>query len=312
MPTLDENLKSARESMHAAQTVRPDASELDSIKKFCNEEVQMKLKNAEITAELKALRASQKSAKELLLNELKNTNQPCIALSKEQAKTFEATCAAEGLESVPHFLRLVQTNKDSSITPDIIQEALETLSINEIKEADGSTIHDAIKDAILKNVRRTIRSYTESIKLTMSMPRGSDIYEIAETKDETADTILRLWRTEQDIKKKLAEKKIDPEVSKRQNDLKEIIEGFFVRTGLTTQRIVVEGRPYKLSRRVSVRKPKVGIGKLSQMLDEIIATIDPKSFKPVDIIRGLQIQLSGLPPEMKTSITLGAVKVEEN
>ena len=234
-----------------------------------------------------------------------------MALSKDDAKRFDTMCATEGLETTPHFVRILQTNKDSTITPDVIQEALETLSATELKEAQGTTPQEAIKDAILKNVRRTIRSFTETAKLMTAMPRGTDIYDIAEVPTSVSDTIYGLWRTEQLIKKKLEEKKIDPEISKKQKDLKDIIEGFFVRTGLTAQRIVVEGRPYKLTRRVSVRKPKVGIGKLSQMLDELIATIDPATFKPVDIIRGLQIQLTSLPPETKTSISLGAVKVEE-
>jgi hypothetical protein len=310
MPTLDENLKIASESMQAAQVVKPDRSELDSIKKFCSEEVQMRTKNAEIAAELKALRVLQKASKATLLNELKSSNIECLALSKDDAKRFDTACAAEGLEAVPHFIRLLKTNKDSTITSDIIQEALETLSSDDLRESSGENKQETIKEAILKNIRRTIRSFTESVKLMTSLPRGTDIYEVPEASASIGETIYALWRTEQIIKRKLAEKKTDPEVTKRQNELKEIIEGFFVRTGLTAQRIIVEGKPYKLMRRVSVRKPKVGIGKLSEMLDEVIRSIDPASFKPVDIIRGLQIQLSSLPPETKTSISLATVKVE--
>jgi len=310
MPTLAENLKKADESMQAAQTVKPDKAELDSIKKFCSEEVLRRTKHAEVSAELKALRATQKAAKEALLTELKNNNLECLALSKDDAKRFDTACASEGIESVPHFIRLLKSNKDSTITPDIVQEALESLSMDDLSETSG-TKQDAIKEAILKNIRRTIRSYTETVKLMPSLPRGLDIYEITEAQASTSETTFALWRTQQLIKQKLAEKKTDPDVTKKQNELKEIIEGFFVRTGLTSQRIVVEGRPYKLMRRVSVRKPKVGIGKLSDMLDEVIKTINPASFKPVDIIRGLQIQLSSLPPETKTSISLSTVKVEE-
>lgn len=310
MPTLKENLEASEASVQAAQVVRPDATELDCIKKFCNEEVAKRLRTADATLTLKRLRTAQKMYRDSLLKSLKADGAACFALSKADAKRLDDECAKIGHPNCPRFVRLVQSNKDSTITPEVIQESLETLTSDDIKETNA-TGHQAIKEAILQSIRRNIRSFTESAKLMNSVPRGSDTYDLTEAPTDISNTMFQLWTTECEIKVALESKKQDPEITKEQNGLKQTIEGFFVRTGLTAQRLVVEGLPYRLVRRVSVRKPKIGIGRLEKMLDDIIKDIDPKNFKPNDVIRELQIQLSSMPPEMKTCINLCSVKTEK-
>jgi hypothetical protein len=309
MPTLEENLGSAEASVQAAQVVKPDANELDCIKKFCAEEVAKRARTSEATKILKGLRASQKMFRESLLKELKASGEQCFALSKADAKRLDDECAKAGRSNVPRFVRNVQSNKDSSITPEIIQESLESLTSDDLNETNA-TGHEAIKAAILQSIRRSIRSFTENAKLMSSLPRGQDTYDVVEASATVSDLMYQLWTTECQIKDALESKKQDPEITKAQNCFKETIEGFFVRTGLTAQRLVVEGLPYRLVRRVSVRKPKIGIGKLEKMLDDIVKDLDPKTFKPNDLIRSLQIQLSSMPPEMKTCINLCSVKAE--
>ena len=307
MPTLKENLEAADSAVRAAQTVKPEAKELDAIRKFCNEEVAHKKRVAEVAETLKTLRATQKALKSRLLEAIKASGSTCFALSKDDAKRLEKEASAAGLPQVPPFARLVQTNKDATITSEVIQEALAELTLEDITEAKGDG-REALKNAVMQNVRRTIRSFTESVRLMTSLPRGSDHYDVPETPEATVEIIWSLWTTEQTIKKHLDAKKQDPETAQAQAALKETIEAFFVRTGLTAQRLVVEGAPYRLVRRVSVRKPKIGIGKLEPMLDKVLRDIKLEAFRPVDVIRGLQIQLASVPSETKTSVSLCAVK----
>jgi hypothetical protein len=70
----------------------------------------------------------------------------------------------------------------------------------------------------------------------------------------------------------------------------------------------VDSKAYKLVRRVSVRKAKIGIGQVEKMLDHVLKDIRPESFKPAEVCREIQILMTSLPPETKSSIKLCAVK----
>jgi hypothetical protein len=81
-----------------------------------------------------------------------------------------------------------------------------------------------------------------------------------------------------------------------------------------SQRIVVEGKPYKLVRRISVRKPKIGIGRVEKILDDILQDpeyADAKLLRPANLIKALQIQVSSVAPETKTTVSLSAIKTDD-
>jgi len=152
-----------------------------------------------------------------------------------------------------------------------------------------------------------------------SLPRGLSIYDVTQATPEHADKMWQLWLVEQHIKEGLAKKKatVTDKASPQTYQLKTQIEAFFIRTGLTAQRIVVEGLPYRLVRRISVRKPKIGVGRFEQILDEaltenaIASMKNLKDFRPLEFMKALQIQVSSVPPEMKSAVVLCKVAEEE-
>jgi len=309
-----EQLDASDEIIKTAQAVKPDTKELEAIRSFCADEVKRRNENAEITESLKLLRKTQKALKSELqesLKALKDTK--CAALSKTDLERLDTEASKAGLASMPPFVRLLQTNKDASINAEVIQEALESVSSEDLREASetSESSSQVILNLILTNIRRLIRSYSESIKLVPNLPRGMTLYETEEAPTALANKMFELWTTEQKIKAALDLKKSN-EGSSRQNAAhKEKIESFFIRTGLTAQRLVVEGKTYRLIRRISVRKPKIGIGKLESILEEVSQSEDFRNnsiFKPSDWIRAIQMQLSSLPPETKSTIALCSVK----
>jgi len=258
-------LETAETAMAEAQVVKPDSKELEAIKLFCAEEIKQRERVAAVSEDIKGLRAQQKAHKDALTKGLQGLQADgkakCAMLSKADAARLESLTAAAGIPSVPPYVRLVQANKDATITVEVIQEAIESLSEDDIVDAgSGGGAAEAIKAAVLQTIRRTIRSFTESLKLMPSVQRGLGPYDVLECSPEMADAMYGLWSTEQALKKALASKKADPEITAKMTDFKARIEAFFIRTGLTAQRIVVENKPFRLVRRVSVRKPKVGIG----------------------------------------------------
>ena len=297
-----EQLVAANAALEEIIKVKPENEEKKAIKTFCNEEVQRKAATQKISEEVARLRMVQKDCK------LKLSKAKCLMLSKDDYAKYEKLCAAEGLPSLPPYLRTIKTNKDGSITPEIVQEAIDCLTPQDLSEASGGKPVEVIKEAILKALRRIIRTYTETTKLMENMPRGLTVYDMDVASPEIAETMYTSWRTQHEIKKLHDSKKIDPDESKAHNVLKEKVEAYFIRAGITAQRIVVDSKPYKLVRRVSVRKAKVGIGQVEKMLDQVLQEIKPESFKPAEVCREIQILMTSLPPETKSSIKLCAVK----
>lgn len=312
-----QQLEAAESAMASAQVVKPDSKELSAIKLFCAEEIKHRERATEASTVIKGLRAAQKASRVALTEALQafgaEGRAKCAMLTKADATRLESLAAAEGLPAVPPYVRLVQTNKDATITAEVVQEAIQAITEEDLRElaaADGGPA-EAVRAAVLQNIRRAIRSFTVSLKLMTSVQRGLGPYDVPECTPEMADQMLALWSAEHKLKAALACKKQDPEVSANQTDLKTTIESFFIRTGLTSQRIVVEGRPFRLVRRVSVRKPKVGLGMFEKMLADAMGQVNATAFRPTDLIRALQIQLSSVPPETKSSVALCAVKAGE-
>jgi hypothetical protein len=235
-------------------------------------------------------------------------------LSKEDRARFDKLCAAAGHDAMPPYLRTVKTNKDSSITPEIIQEAIESLTAQDISESAGGREDAAavLKEVILQSIRRIIRSFSETTKLMNNMPRGRTSYDTDTAPTNVAEIMFKSWTNDQEIKKLLLTRKIDPDLNKEHSILKERVESYFIRAGITAQRIIVDAKQYKLVRRVSVRKSKIGIGQIDKMLDQVLNALDTSAFKPQDVIRELQILITSLPPETHSSIKLCAVKVDDD
>ncbi len=290
---------------------KPEPAEIEAIKLFCAAEVQKRQATQNIKAQISKFRAIQ-SEQRKALTEYMNNNFECIAISRADAVRLDALSNAEGLQIMPRYLRLLKTNKDTNITSETIKEALQTISLEDLKEnlgtletsdVDQEKVQKALKELILKLLRRQIRSFSLNLKLVTSALRGLTIYELPEAPSDVADRMWALWNAEQSIKKLLADKpKID------HPELKERIENYFVRTGLSSQRIVVESKPWRLVRKVSIQKMRIGIGRIENMLDEALKNQSLERFNAAEIIHFLQVQISSLPPETKTSVGLCAVK----
>jgi len=305
MNKLAENLATAESMVQEAQSVKPMQEEIDAIKNFCAEEIKRRSIIDEASQSIKAARMQQKNLKAQLQKIMESSKCKCMGLSKDLFKKYNDMCAVEKLPDMPPYLRIIQTNKDSSITPEIIEEAIESISTEDLKDAEQGDISKiaALRSTVLNSVKRLIRSYADSLKVTSSIPRGNDSYDIPEASAETSELMYKYWSLENEIKRTLLNKKHDASDKKELSDLKEKIETYFVRTGLTAQRVVVHKKSYRLVRRISIRKQKIGVGKFEKILDDVLGSIKD-SIKKEDLSRNLQIQLSSIPPDTKSQVVL--------
>jgi len=315
--TLQENLALTDRAMESAQMVKPDTRELEAIKQFCSSEVKHRKSCEPLNEGLKTLRASHKQIREQLFKCIVDLapEQRCLALSKEDQKRLEAKCTEASIPCLPPFVRIVRAKKDLTINADVLEEAIESITIEDIKETlvelKSKVIQDALREVVLKNIRRVIQTYTESLKLVTALPKGLNAYNVAEASTQVANLMFDLWRLDCDIKAKAELKKMDEHTKSQMSDWKTRIETFFVRTGLTAQRIVIEGTPYRLVRRLSVIRPKLGITRMETIMSDILKRETYQqlaSFRPSDLLHDIQLYVSAIPPESKASIVLCAVR----
>jgi len=320
---LDALLQTAQDVVNSAKAstteCKPDKKELEAIKKFCSIELERREIQKTSIDELKKLRTQQKECKEVLQTLVPKTNN-VLALSKLQMKQYTQECNSIGIPPVPAYLRYITCNKDSSITAELIQEALLSISSEDLasltesehQETNQQNKQQKLSELILDSVRRHIRTYTENLKISESLPKGVSNYDAEETNDQQVLAAFNLWKCECSIKTLLSQRKTQESVHKasaqESKETKQIIEQYFVRTGLTKQLLVIDSQSLKLCRKVSIRKPKVGIGKLENLLG-IMFGEHPKLLTSVqvrtnEIVRLLQIQISSLPPETKSTISL--------
>jgi cell division septum initiation protein DivIVA len=302
MPSLKENLDTADRIIEQSG-IKPELKELDAIKLYCNFEVKRKAILESLNTTLKELRRKLADARQKLETILGSNE--CVALSKASCERLDLLSAQLGIEKTPRYCRKLKANKDANITTETIEEALSTLTEEDIKEAaeksNDKTTKNVIKTLVLTNIRRIIRSFTETTKISKSIQRGSNLYDVPEASEELANCMFEIHKTEQEIKNLLEEKP-----SEADSTIKEAVEKFFIRTGLTAQRIVVEGSPYKLVRRISIKKTKIGIGAFEKILENVLDTTN--SFNTSDLMRSIQIQISEIPPETKSTVGLTAFK----
>jgi hypothetical protein len=315
--SLQENLALTDRAMETAQMVKPDTRELEAIKQFCSSEVKHRKSCEPLNEGLKTLRASQKQIREQLFKYIVDLapEQRCLALSKEDQKRLDAKCTEMSLVSLPPFVRIVRAKKDLTINGDVLEEAIENITVEDLKETllelKTKVVQEALRDVVLKNIRRIIQTYTESLKLVTALPKGLNAYNVAEASTEVADLMFELWRLECEIKAKSELKKMDDHTKSQMSDWKTRIETFFVRTGLTAQRIVIEGTPYRLVRRLAVVRPKLGITKMESIMSDILKRDTYQqlaTFRPSDLLHDIQVYVSAIPPESKASIVLCAVR----
>lgn len=286
--------------------ISPEKKELDAIKEFCTTEMKRKKTLNELALSVKTLRFEHKKIQEGLKNLMQKTE--CYALSKADAAEFDALSEKMGIEEIPKYVRLVRTSKDANITCEIVSEALENINNDDLIEqgVENRTPKEVIKNLVLTNIRRLIRSFTINLKLMKNIVKGLSIYEIPDAEKSVADEMWKLWVTEQEIKKN---SKLKPDACNK--ELKERVENYFIRTGLTAQRIVVEGQSFKLARKISIRKGKIGIGSFENILNELLKTLNAEKFNPNQLIHDLHVQISSLPPETKSTLGLTPIKVKE-
>lgn len=302
----------------ALEDVEPAPAPLDAekaaIKTYCQKTIRKKAIAAEGAEERKKLKSEANRAKKQIMEYMAQREMECMVLSREDFKRLEEATSDQGVPMVPLYCRMVRTNRDANVTQAVIDDAIESVSVEDITDlqATGKTFAEALQMAILMHVRHAIRSFTTSLKATDVREKGTPLYEVPEVPQELVKAVVDMHMAGHKLKAAAADNKAEiSEVTKDLNALKPAVQQFFERTGVMSQRVLMDNVPYRIARKVSVRHEKIGVTKVEAWLTEAVKGVNSLADfqrKTNAIKTALVRQLQSVPPTTKTEISLQAVR----
>jgi hypothetical protein len=265
-----------------------------ALRDFCT----LQLRKREFTSaneQTKKYRDTIKTTKAAVLEFMTRSDIQCLVFSKDQHASAQEELP-DTIDMIPMYVRLVRTNKDSAITPDVVDEAIDAVTPADIEE------HKGIVPAIMAKVRMEIRTYVNSVKLMHNKERNQNIYDIPEVPPQLYPLLIQ-WHTAQEMLSAQQQQNRESvsEITASINRVKSTVSTFFERTNTLNQRVVLNDKTYRISRKVSVRHEKVGLGKLEELLLKQPADLET-------LKTSLRHALQNIPPVTKTDICFSLVR----
>jgi hypothetical protein len=208
----------------------------------------------------------------------------------------------------------------------MLQDILQNLSqedLDEVKAIDAEKdpkvkrpFREILQDAVLLKLRQTIRSVSESVRLSQSLERGRKFHEIPD-RDDLADKALIWHMNEERIKKARAQLKEDMgDLASQIKEAEESVDAFFVRTQTTSRQLTLENKNYRLMRKVTSKKSRVGITTVGPWITETFDLFKVDTFRNFQkaqsqILKDLESRLDTVPITTKSSVSLVIMKTQE-
>jgi hypothetical protein len=136
-----------------------------------------------------------------------------------------------------------------------------------------------------------------------SKERNQHVYDITDIPDDMVTVLLDMHiATTKTAQMSSEHKEAVSELTSDINKLKASVSRFFEKAGVVTQRVVLDGNPYRITRKVSVRREKLGLVKLETMLEAIDLTNLVKAKERI------VATIENTPPTAKSDIVFCAVR----
>ena len=261
------SLSEADQIAEDQQIIYPTDSEKSGISSFCDITLKCKKIQADTKEKLKIVKPAVKQLREIVLNSLKNCEDEILQIPSDLRKEADSKLSPT-MPKTPAYIRLTKNTKDLTISTDIISEAFQNVTEDDIMECDVEGT-DALIQCVLKSVRRLIRSFNEQAKLTDTLPRGVRAADVKISDIKIAQEAIKLHEqsalmliTEKQKRDALASSKL--ELAQKSID----VEKYFDRANMTSQRVNIENQSYNLCCRTSVSRPKVTFKILEEILED--------------------------------------------
>lgn len=291
----------------------PETSEAEkqAIRQYCTLCIRKKQLSEESSKQKKQFKQDISLNKKLIQDHMQKNNLEIMVLSKDDYKRLETETTALDLPMVPMYVRLIRNTKDDPITVDLLNEAFDTVTQEDIQEQmtkNNLGFADAFQATFLATLRNLIRSYRMSLRFSNTKDRTVNLYDIPECTPEIVKALLKVHIATENTKAASDNnKEAISEITKEIQANKSAVQSFFERTQVMSQRIVMDGSPYRLTRKITVRHEKLGITKIESLLQNVTNGI--QSMEDFTKVRTQLLKtIQNIPPITKSDICFSAVK----
>jgi hypothetical protein len=272
------------------KAVKPNEEERKALSLFCEKSLKCKEKQVEIKNSVKQMKVQVADLRKALHQAMKLSGKECFVIPKLMLRKAEHEAQKKKFIMPPAYLRMKTNSKDLSITDEVISEAVDSLSDQDIADQEMLSGKSALSKAIIDIVRRNIREYKEQFVMSPSIPRGVRHVDIDDADEDCAQMAIELFFLQQTIAEKESGGKSDLTELKQVMKLVEPkVDQFFVRGNFTSQRVQLGELPYTLVRRVAQSKPRMNFKMLesmvSQGVDDIFAHTKTKKDTKEDAVK---------------------------
>jgi len=312
------------------KVIKPNEDERRALSLYCEKSLKCKEKQAEIKNSVKQMKVQVADLRKSLLHAMKQSGKEVFVIPKLMLRKAELEAQKKKFSMPPAYLRLKTNSKDLSITDEVISEAVDSLSDQDIADQEMLSGKSALAKAIIDIVRRNIREYKEQFIMSPSIPRGIRHVDIDDAEEDCAKMAVELFFLQQTISEKEAGGKGDlTELKQVMKIVEPKVDQYFVRGNFTSQRIQLGELPYTLVRRVAQSKPRMNFKMLenmvSQGVDDIFAHTKTKKDTKEDAVklvlnpgaredlkRLLLSRFASIPSTTKVSIHLKAISEKDD
>ena len=321
-PDINSSLDEADRIAEEQQIVYPTENEKKSISSYCTLTLKCKEIEAKAKQDVKDIKPVIKNLREKLLSLIKESKEEILQIPLHIRNSADSKLSSS-MPKTPAYIRLTKNTKDITISSDILNDAFDNLTEDDVNECklDGC---DAIIECIINSVRRLIRSFNEQAKLTDTIPRGMRPADIKFASEDLSIYAIELH--ELSTKISLTEKSKRDLVNASKQDIEKKlpdVETFFSRANTTSQRVNLENQSYNLCCRQSVSKPKVTLKILEHILEDSVKPtfLDKKIIhkkdilsvlhtKKTELLKLVQLKLGNLKTTTKKKIHLQRIGVK--
>ena len=313
-------------STHKPAQVSLTDAERQALRQFVTQSLRLRDTQGTVKAQKTELAKTVKDKRARLQEWIRSQDSKCFVIPRARFQEAERELSAQGMPSLPPYLRLQRNTTDAAITNAVAETAVMDLDVEILKEyAQEKDLVTALKEAIVQGARISIRSSKEAVALAPSQEKGVRPIDIPEVPEDIAEEMIAMFRAQQSAKatgSMIREKTTD--ISSSIKTLQPQVAEVLKKTGRTSQQIQLDGVKglHKIVRKETSKSQKVTIkvfeeavsNVLSSMrfrtrnLEDFIASYEQHK---KDIVKRVQLQLSSMPKTTTTTVKLSTIDDEE-
>jgi ferritin-like metal-binding protein YciE len=296
--------------------VKVTEREKKALREFCLSSIQQKRQAEDAKAQKKIEADAAKKAKEALDAWIREQGSKCFAIPKSRYKELEEKLSAQGIPPLPTYVRLKKTTSDSTISPACVEECIQELSWETLKEIqDAATPIEKVTRAIVDTLRKNIRCTKESVQISDSLEKGSKHIEIPDMDETAIEQMLQLHiakHKSKEISKSThsAEQETKSELKK----LEAVVDKVLTKTNKNTQPITLEGVEgiHKIVKKTSSRSEKLTLALFQEFLVEALEQLnlgstDKEAWHTLEkqkgtLIKIILLKINSMPKKEATNI----------